>query len=85
MVKRNRKRRAAKGRAIPELIPNITKLKRRIETGNEMSRYAISRTLWPRVFKSVFILEAFYVSSKNRRVLAGVFSNKDLSSTISIS
>ena len=38
MLKRNKKMRTAKGRAIPVLNPNMTKLKRSIETGKETRR-----------------------------------------------
>jgi hypothetical protein len=38
MLKRNKKMRTANGRAMPVLNPNMTKLKRSIETGKETSR-----------------------------------------------
>jgi hypothetical protein len=38
IVKRNKKIRAAKGRAMPELNPKMTKQNRRTETGNEIRR-----------------------------------------------
>jgi len=38
IVKRNRKIRTAKGRAMPELNPKMTKQNRRTETGNEIRR-----------------------------------------------